>query len=304
MKVLIVGYGVQGQKREKILKNFFYASYDNKNTKATFTDINDIPKNKYNAVFLCVPDDQKFKLINFFIKLKKHILVEKPLIFKKISDYKNLQSQSQKNGIYIYTAYNHRFEPHFEEVKKTLKKNIIGKVYLCKIFYGNGTSKLVKKNKWRDKGLGVVQDIGPHLFDILNFWFKFKGKFTFLSKSNFENKSPDHSILTSKTKNTKFLLEMTYCMWRNTFSLEIVGSKGSISINRLCKWGPSEFFLRKRIFPSGAPKEYSKIININDPTWEKEHQFFFHQIKKKVKTDLSNDLYIFKTLKNLKSNLT
>ena len=301
MKVLIVGYGVQGQKRKKILKRKnFYASVDNKNVSATFSNIKKIHEKKYDAVFLFVPDDQKNNLIKHFVNLKKHILVEKPLIFNKMSDYQKIQSLSHKKGIYIYTAYNHRFEPHFEEVKKILKKKTIGKIYLCKIFYGNGTSKVVKKNKWRDTGLGVVQDIAPHLFDILNFWFKFKGKFKFLSKSKFENSSVDHSILVSKKKKIKFFLEMTYCMWKNTFNLEIIGSKGSISINRLCKWGPSEFFLRKRILPSGNPKEYSKIIKKSDPTWKKEHDFFFQQIKNKAKTDLSNDLYIFKNLNNLK----
>lgn len=300
MRVLIVGYGVQGQKREKILnQKDVFGSFDNKNSKATFKDINTIPHEKYDSVFLCVPDDQKIKLIKFFVNLKKNILVEKPLILKKISDYKNLQRLSRKKGIYIYSAYNHRFEPHFEKVKEILDKKILGKVYLCKIFYGNGTSRLVKKNKWRDKGHGVVQDIGPHLFDIINYWFKLKGRFKYLLKSKFENKSPDHSLLAMSNRNKKFILEMTYCMWRNTFNLDIIGSKGSLSVNRLCKWGPSEFFLRKRILPSGKPIEYKKTIIMKDPTWVKEHKFFFNQVKKKAKTDLSNDLYIFKTLKNL-----
>ena len=88
-------------------------------------------------------------------------------------------------------------------------------------------------------------------------------------------------------------------MWRNTFNLDIIVSKGSLRVNRLCKWGPSEFFLRKRILPSGKPIEYKKTIIMKDPTWAKEHKFFFKKVKKKAKTDLSNDLYIFKTLKNL-----
>ena len=302
MKVLIVGHGVQGQKRKKLLKQKnFFATLDDKNSKATFVDINKIPKDKYDAVFLCVPDDQKMKLIKYFINLKKHILVEKPLILKKIADYKNLQKLSRKKKIYIYTAYNHRFEPNFEKVKKILENKILGKIYLCKIFYGNGTSRIVRQNKWRDTGIGVVQDIGPHLFDIINYWFKLKGNFKFLSKSRFENKSLDHSVLTLSKHKVKFILEMTYCMWRNTFNLDIIGSKGSVSINRLCKWGPSEFFLRKRVMPSGKPIEYKKTLHIKDPTWKKEHDFFFNQIKKKTNTDLSNDVYIFKTLKNLKT---
>ena len=37
------------------------------------------------------------------------------------------------------------------------------------MFYGNGTSLLVKKSKWRDKDKGVLTDIGSHLIDICFF---------------------------------------------------------------------------------------------------------------------------------------
>ena len=157
----------------------------------------------------------------------------------------------------------------------------------------------MKKNKWRDLSLGVVNDIGPHLFDLLDYWFQNKGNINFLSKSKFENKSYDHSILTAKDGNKKFILEMTYCMWKNTFNLEIIGSKGSISLDCLCKWGASKLSLRKRVLPSGKPIEYNKIIKMKDPTWNKEHKFFFNQIKKKANTDFYKDIKIYKTLKSL-----
>ena len=47
---------------------------------------------------------------------------------------------------------------------------------------------------------------------------------------------------------------MSYCSWKNSFKLEIIGSKGSIFINNLCKWGQSTLEYHERIFPSGYPK--------------------------------------------------
>ena len=40
-------------------------------------------------------------------------------------------------------AYNHRFEPHFMRLK-LIDANKLGKIYSCRMFYGNGTARLVK----------------------------------------------------------------------------------------------------------------------------------------------------------------
>ena len=52
-----------------------------------------------------------------------------------------------------------------------IQSNKLGKIYSCRLFYGNGTAKLVKESEWRDKGIGVLADLGSHLLDICNYWF-------------------------------------------------------------------------------------------------------------------------------------
>ena len=68
----------------------------------------------------------------------------------------------------------------------------------------------------------------------------------------FENHSYDYSFITSNLKNMQINLEMTYCMWRNSFKLDIIGNLGSIHMDCLCKWGPLKLILRKRVKPSGT----------------------------------------------------
>ena len=94
-------------------------------------------------------------------------------------------------------------------------------------------------------------------------------------------------------------LEMTLCMWRNTFTCDIIGEKGSVHIDCLCKWGPSTLKYRKRTLPSGVPKENTKTIKSKDPTWQKEIDHFISQIKNKALINLDNDKYIFKNLKKI-----
>ena len=293
MKVIVVGLGVQGNKRIKIAGKDLYCTVDPYSKKANYKDISQVPLNKYQAVMLCVPENKKFKIINYCIENKKHNLIEKPLIFSDSTTLKKLENKARKNNTYCYVAYNHRFEPHFVNIKKYINFNKLGKIYSCRIFYGNGTAKLVKKSLWRDTGNGVISDIGSHLIDILLFWFELKKiRFNVIKSLKNENLSPDHAIIISKLSNPSLILEMSLCMWKNDLKVDIIGSRGSVHIDNLCKWGKSVLTYRKRILPSGPPLEKKIILPKGDKTWEKEYKYFKSMIGKGAKTSFKKDLII------------
>ena len=300
MKILIVGLGVQGRKRIKLLKKkLVFATVDPKNKKADFKNIEEAPLNKFQSVFICTPDSEKLKILDYCIKYKKNALIEKPLVANSESKIKKLEDEANKKNLVFYSAYNHRFEPHFIKIKKILKSGTLGKIYYCNLFYGNGTARLVRNQKWRDKGLGIIQDLGPHLMDTIKFWFNKNLKFKSVFKNKFENRSPDHAILFTKKDNFFVKLEMSMCMWKNTLRCDIIGSKGSVHLNSLCKWGPSTLKVLKRKLPSGYPKEKKIVIKMKDPTWELEHKYFFRLLKLKKRNDLSKDIWINKNLRNI-----
>ena len=300
MKILIVGLGVQGQKRKKLLnKKLIFATVDTKNKSADFKNIKDVPLEKYDSVFVCTPDSEKLKILNYCIRFKKNALIEKPLVANSESIIKKLEIRANKENLVFYSAYNHRFEPHFVQIKKIIKSKILGKIYYCHLFYGNGTARLVRNQKWRDKGLGIIQDLGPHLMDTIKFWFNNNLQFKSIFQNKFENKSPDHAILFTKKDNLFVKLEMSMCMWKNSLRCDIIGSKGSVHLDSLCKWGPSTLRILKRKLPSGSPKEKKIVIRMKDPTWKLEHKYFFKLLKLKKRNDLSKDIWINKNLKNI-----
>ncbi len=305
MKVIVVGYGVQGVKRKKTAGKDFFASVDPYKKNADFKDISDVDDDKYNAALLCVPDEQKVKLIKFFADRGKHVLVEKPLFSKNFKLINELEKKFKKNNLVLYSAYNHRFEPHFRQMKKLIQSKRLGRIYYCKMFYGNGTAKLVKNSPWRDRGLGVITDLGSHLLDTIDFWFNLNDKIKWkLSHVNyFENNSPDHAIITSIKSKLFVELEMSLCMWRNHFTCDVIGEKGSAHIESLCKWGPSKFVYRKRKFPSGKPIENVKVIKMKDPTWNLEYDHFKKLIKNKSQTSLKSEIIMSKTFIDLKKQL-
>ena len=282
MKIIIIGMGVQGIKRKKYLGKDFIYSID-KNKISDFKSVYEVPLKDFDAAFICLPENEKFKVMRYCIENKKHILVEKPIFLKNKKSFLMLEKIARQNKVVCYTAYNHRFEPHFMRMKKIINSKKLGKLYNCRIFYGNGTAKLVKKN-WRDSGKGVRTDLLPHLLDICRFWFgKSLKEFKLVSSNKFENKATDHANFISKKSKIKINLEISYVMWKNTFTCDLLASKGSAHINNLCKWGKSTFTHRKRIFPSGKPKEVIKNLSIKDPTWTLEYKYFKNLIKKKNK---------------------
>ena len=182
-----------------------------------------------------------------------------------------------------------------------MKKNKIGKVYSCRLFYGNGTSTLVKNSPWRDKGLGVISDLGSHLLDICNFWFNVKtSKIDYIKYNKFENKSADHAKILFFDQKIFFDLEMTLCMWRNHFTCDILGKKGSLHISSLCKWDETILTVREKVFPSGIPKQKIYKLKMKDPTWEKEHRYFKQLVTEKKFLSFERDIWINKIFKNIR----
>ena len=69
MRFIIVGMGVQGLKRQKYLGNNFVCFVDKFKKKAQYTSIFHVPKNLYDAVLVCVPDKEKYKIIGNVLKI-------------------------------------------------------------------------------------------------------------------------------------------------------------------------------------------------------------------------------------------
>ena len=89
-------------------------------------------------------------------------------------------------------------------------------------------------------------------------------------------------------------------MWKNSFYLDILGEKGSIHMNCLCKWGPSKLIVRKRKKPSGIPEEKNFFLKMKDPTWKEEHEYFKKRVfsKNKINNE-KKDLWINQILNSI-----
>ena len=305
MRTLIAGYGVQGKKRNRIAGTESVGIVDPVAPEARWREIKDVPLHHYDAVLACIPDEPKVDMLKYLLANGKHVLVEKPLYAEHDEDLAELETLARGSGAVCYTAYNHRFEPHYVRMHDLIRSGALGRIYRCRMFYGNGTARLVRDSAWRDQGAGVLPDLGSHLLDTLRFWFGDIGEdFRLVSANCFENLAPDHVVIGSETSKPKIELEMTLLSWRNHFTCDIFAENGTAHISSLCKWGPTTYTHRIRILPSGRPPEESVTLVQDDPTWALEYDHFKTLIANKTRTDLGNDRYLLKVLNALSKQVT
>ena len=297
MRVVVVGYGVQGKKRQRVAGADAVAVVDPLVTQAQFADIRSVPLDQYDAALVCTPDEPKVAILSYLLEHGKHVLVEKPLFAATDDQLQALQANAHRSGAVCYTAYNHRFEPHFVRMRDLLRSGDLGRIYRCRLFYGNGTARLVRESAWRDCGAGVLPDLGSHLFDTARFWFGEIGDdFRIVSADCFENRAADHLVIASGTGRPRFEFEMTLLSWRNHFTCDVFAERGSAHIESLCKWGPSTFTRRTRVLPSGRPPEEAITLVQDDPTWELEYAHFRHLCAERKAADLAADIWLHRTL--------
>jgi predicted dehydrogenase len=300
MRVVVAGLGVQGHKRRKFAGSDYVASVDPVNQEADYRSLADVPLDVYDAVLACIPDAPKAELLSYCVANGKHALVEKPLSLERDNDFVDLEKRARRAGTVVYTAYNHRFEPHYVRMRELIASGRLGRIYSCRMFYGNGTARLVRNSAWRDERAGVLPDLGSHLLDTCRFWFgEIDMNFAVTSVHNYENSAPDHVVIANEAMQPRIELEMTLLMWRNHFTCDILAENGTAHIASLCKWSPTTFTHRIRVLPSGRPTEDNETLSQDDPTWAAEYAHFKAMCERGAKTNLSNDLWLHRVLSRL-----
>lgn len=296
MRYIVVGLGNIGMKRRDVIGSKCVASVDPVNTKADCQDINQVRPDSYDAAVLCVPNQVKIELLQRLLSMGKHVLVEKPLLFPDRKAADAAKGLSHETGAVWYTSYTLRFEPLVVRLKTLLEQEIIGEVYNAKIVYGNGTVKN-SIGTWREAGYGVLEDLGCHLINLTEYLFGYTSPdYLTWQAHKFESRVFDHCLFA--TADRKVVLECATTMWKNKFGIDIFGQLGSLHMQGLRKWGPSEISIRKRVFPSGAPMETLESSIGEDLSWSLDFEEFEKRVESRA-ASYESDLQISLSLHKL-----
>jgi len=297
MRYLLVGFGNIGRKRKQLLGERCVATVDPYNSSADFANAADCPLDRYEAAILSVPNPNKLELLGYFLNQGKHVLIDKPLLLPDRATGERLAQLAQQHGASWCTSYNHRHEPNIVSLKQALDRGVLGELYHGRFFYGNGTVQNVV-GSWRDQGLGVLEDLGTHLLDLSDYLLGYGGSdFEVVTVESHEARSPDHCVLTSADR--RVILEASFLCWKNTFSIDLFGERGSLHVYGLEKWGPASLTQRNRVFPSGVPIEtVESTPGWTDVTWQRDLDHF-ERVVALGATSVESDWWISRTLHGL-----
>lgn len=212
-------------------------SYDAKYT----NDYNDILKNEnINKVIISTPNSlERDKIVLDTLRAGKHVLVEKPLTFRR-ETLTQLFEVALKHNVCLKVAYNLDYFPGFNEVKKKVKK--LGNIFMFNAFYGNGwLNPDNKPQNWilnKNAAAGVEYYMGCHMLSLLWNLIPEKKilKKEILGLSVFNEHHSDTSVITIKMEDMICNIIVSWNCWQNKFELNVIGTDGIASVNSMVKY--------------------------------------------------------------------
>lgn len=211
MRIIVVGLNEQGLQRQSI------AGVD---CVALTSNIQEIPLDSYDAVFICSANENKYADAKFALQNKKHVLLEPPLWAGNLAQLDELEQLAATSNVAFYIAYSYRFVPDFIKTAQVLQKKQLGEIYHCRLSFAS-TSDL--------KHNGALIDLSPYLFNMLCFWFGpiiMQYNFSIVHKDKFGRQV----IFADFTSRCTIEIETNFFASSNIITGDIYGARDSVHV--------------------------------------------------------------------------
>lgn len=191
-------------------------------------------------------------------------------------------------------GFNHRYHNSVIEAKALLDSKILGDIVCARGVYGKAGSPNFTQ-EWRNNteisGGGIMLDQGIHMLDLM---YYFMGEFTEIQSSvdqlvwkDMPTEDSAFSIL--RTSDGKVAsLHSSAIQWRHKFSLDLICTKGFISLNGLLtstnSYGEERISYYKKDLEQktgglGKPMEHTMCFD-SDRSWDYEMEEFYDAVVK------------------------
>jgi predicted dehydrogenase len=294
MKIAIIGCGLIGQKRAKLLHNVDIACDLNLETAkkvsslfsncVTTNNVDDVIDSDVEVVFVSVANSSLAPIAEKLIRKGKHVLLEKPGGITA-DELINLKDISISTNSLIRIGYNHRYHPACLKALELVKEPEFGEIMFVRGRYGHG-GRIGYEKEWRANsaisGGGELIDQGVHLIDLASI---FIGKFETIEghiHTYYWNMNVDDNAfisLQNQKKNTAWL-HVSCTEWKNTFSLEIYGKNAKLHWEGLGgSYGTERLTHYQMLKEMGPPKTVIYEYPMGDNSWKIEMDEFFKDIQ-------------------------
>ena len=135
-----------------------------------YTDYHDLLSNdRIDLVLICTPHHAHKKMAVDSAFAGKHILVEKPMA-TTVRDADEMINAAKENDVKLCVVQNYRLFPSIKDSKAIIGKGRIGEIISIHAHMLDFPPLGAGSSEWRIEGsdsAGVIEDIGPHLIDIV-----------------------------------------------------------------------------------------------------------------------------------------
>lgn len=214
----------------------------------------------------------------------KHVLVEKPP-GRNLVEAGQLADASRKAGRVLKVGFNHRYHPAITKAHRLLTDGMIGELITIRARYGHGGRPGYEK-EWRGNpaiaGGGELTDQGVHIADLIHWFAGLPTEvFAMLQTSVW----PIHPLEDNAFGLLRFAsgavasVHTSWTQWKNLFSFEIFGQRGSLTIEGLGgSYGAERLVTAIRNAEGGAPVMTEERFDGPDLSWEAEWEEFVHAV--------------------------
>jgi predicted dehydrogenase len=295
MRLAIVGCGLIGRKRAAAaVAHEIVVVCDRDESRAqqlaeltkarAVTDWREAVKAHIDAVIVATTHDQLAGIAIGAIEAGRHVLVEKPA-GRTLAEVEAIATAAAKHQRIVKTGFNHRFHPAFQKAREIVDSGVLGPLMFIRARYGHG-GRVGYEKEWRAQpaisGGGELIDQGSHLID-LSRWFLGDLTVDYASVPTlfWEMPADDNCFMALRAEGGQLAwLHASWTEWKNTFSFEIFGRHGKLTIDGLGGSYGEERLTFYRMLPQMGPPE-TTVLDYpgEDQSWRTEFEDFAAAVK-------------------------
>ena len=233
-----------------------------------------------DVVCVATPNGYLAEIAGAALAAGKHVLLEKPM-GRNLEEARLIAEASRRGKRRVKVGFNHRYHPAIARAHAELDVGTIGPPINARVRYGHGGRPGYEK-EWRGSaelaGGGELTDQGVHVVDLLH-WFLGEPREVYaitqtavwplgaLEDNGFGLLRYDGGVVAS--------FHTSWTQWKNLFSFEIFGERGSLVIEGLGgSYGEETLTIAHRAMQGGAPDVERLAFPGPDRSWALEWDDF------------------------------
>jgi predicted dehydrogenase len=260
-----------------------------------------IARGDVDAVIVATPTAMAPEISFAALQAGKHVLAEKP--FGRTADevLPSVEAAGER-CLLLKVGYNHRYHPALAKAHEVFRDGALGRLLHLRCVYGHG-GRAGYEQEWRSRpeisGGGELLDQGVHALDLFR-WFagEFSDASAFLATSYWPIAPVEDNVFATLRTPAGVVAQLhaSWTQWKNTFSFEVTGDRGTLIATGLGRsYGPERLAWQVRSEAGGPPQEHEFAFAGEDDSIAHEWDDFLDAIDER-RQPMSNGAEAWRTL--------